>query len=184
METGTFYCKLKVLLIGKCFCSLLHGLKCIQSLKFLILEKCCNNKIKGPKPVWRKYWRWRKRLQGVWGKQWCSRDRDKDHTFRSNKFPFARCNSFPLPWVQREDLFSWFLSTNAIIGMQFVITSSFLFLKKGKCKVTGFYRFYSVDLLSEIDDEVLLIDLRSPDKNMQINFQHLTENSCNSQVTR
>ncbi len=46
METGTFYCKLKVLLIGKCFCSLLHGLKCIQSLKFLILDKCCNNKIK------------------------------------------------------------------------------------------------------------------------------------------
>jgi len=39
------------------------------------------------------------------------------------------------------------------------------------------------DLLSEMDDEVLLIDLRSPDKNMQIHFQHLTENSCNSQAT-
>ena len=59
-----------------------------------------------------------------------------------------------------------------------------MFLKKGKCKVTGLYHFYSVDLLSEMDDEVLLIDLRSPDKNMQINFQHLTENSCNSQATR
>ena len=59
----------------------------------------------------------------------------------------------------------------------------FLFLKR-KCKVTGFYHFSSVDLLSEMDDEVLLIDLRSPDKNMQINFQHLTENSCNSQATR
>ena len=66
--------------------------------------------------------------------------------------------------------------------MQFEITSFTCSIRSENVKLRWFYHFLSADLFSDMDDEVLLIDLRSPDKNMQNNFEHLTENMCNIQA--